>query len=150
MPLLPCNECPPCALGPVLAHRGALKPSIEHVASEKRANGQRRGSPRELTHDPSSMLPIKRHTNAPPPMQRVPSPCTRPHLGSSRNPQARKRACYLGKACQWPTLRLTPEAHPCLPPDVAHQKAHGCPSPPCNECPPRALGPVSARRGALE
>ena len=31
----PCNECPPRALGPVPARRGALKPSSEHVASER-------------------------------------------------------------------------------------------------------------------
>ena len=67
MSLTPCYECPPRALCPVSTSRGAIKPSSEHVAEEKRANGQRRGSPRG--------------------------------------------------------------AHPCLPPDVAHQKAHGCPSP---------------------
>jgi hypothetical protein len=63
---------------------------------------------------------------------------------------ALERACCLGKACQWPASRRTPGAHPCPPPDVAHRKAHGCPSPPCNECPPRALGPVPAHRGALK
>lgn len=41
-------------------------------------------------------------------------------------PQALERACYLGKVCQWPTLRLTPGAHPCSLPDVAHRKAHEC------------------------
>ena len=67
------HRCPsPNATSALLVHsaptrRGALKPLSEHVASEKRANGQRRGSPRG--------------------------------------------------------------AHPCLPPDVAHQKAYGCPSP---------------------
>ena len=99
--------------------------------------------PGGLTHASRPTLPIKRHTNAPPPMHRAPSPCTRPRLGSSRSPRALERACCLGKACQWPTSRLTPGAHPCLPPDVAHRKAHGCPSPPCNESPPRVLGPPS-------
>ena len=66
-PLPPCNECPPRALGPVSARRGALEPSSEHVASEKLANGQRRGSPRGLTHASRPTLPIERHTDAPPP-----------------------------------------------------------------------------------
>ena len=214
-PLPPCNECPPRALGPVSARRGALEPSSEHVASEKLANGQRRGSPRGLTHASRPTLPIERHTDAPPPHATRALPgCSAPRLGSSRSPQALERACCLGKnvpvanvaahpggspmpparrcpskgtrmplppmqrvpypgarppvsarrgalkpssehvasekTCQWPTSRLTPGAHPCPPLDVAHRKAHGCPSPPCNECPPRALGPVPAHRGALK
>ena len=42
-------------------------------------------------------------------------------------PQALERACYHGKACQWPTLRLTSGAHSYPLPDVSHRKAHGCP-----------------------
>ena len=34
---------------------------------KKRASGQRRGSPRGLTHAPRPTLPIERHTDAPPP-----------------------------------------------------------------------------------
>ena len=64
--------------------------------------------PGGLTHASRPTLPIKRHTDAPPPMQRVPSPCTRPRLGSPRSPRALERACCLGKACQWPASRLTP------------------------------------------
>ena len=67
MPLPSCNECPPHALGPVSARRGTLKPSSEHVASEKHASGQSLDSPRGT--------------------------------------------------------------HPCLLPDIAHQKAHRCPFP---------------------
>jgi hypothetical protein len=79
--------------------------------------------PRGLTHASRPTLPIERHTDAPPPMQRAPSPGTRPRLGSSRSPQALERACCLEKTCQWPTSRLTPGAHPCLSPDLAHPKA---------------------------
>ena len=43
--------------------------------------------PGGLTHASRPTLPIKRHTNAPPPMHRAPSPCTRPRLGSSRSPR---------------------------------------------------------------
>ena len=51
MPLPPMQGVPyPGARPPVSARRGALKPSSEHVALKKRASGQRRGSPRGLTH----------------------------------------------------------------------------------------------------
>ncbi|XP_059599256.1 uncharacterized protein LOC132255227 [Vitis vinifera] len=67
MPLPPMQREPsPGARSLVSARRGALKPSSEHVASEKRASGQRRGSPRGLTHAPRPTLPIERHTDAPP------------------------------------------------------------------------------------
>ena len=44
--------------------------------------------PGGLTHASRPTLPIKRHTDAPPPMHRAPSPCTRPRLGSPRSPRA--------------------------------------------------------------
>ena len=77
----------------VSARRGALKPSSEHVASKKRANGQRRGSPRG--------------------------------------------------------------PHPCLPPDAAHQKAHGRPSPhatsalPVHSAPSRLAEEPSSPRASM-
>ena len=93
MPLPPCNECLPRALGLVSACQGALKPSSEHVALKKRASGQRRGSPMP----PARLFPSKGTRMPLPPRQRVPSPGTRPHLGSLRSPQALERACCLGK-----------------------------------------------------
>ena len=122
-----------------------MPPSSPRHASAKRARPRHREEPSHAT----TVTPCPRRVPCPPcrhalpPMQRVPSPCTRPRLGSPRSPRALERACCLGKACQWPASRLTPGAHPCLPPDVAHRKAHGCPSPPCNESPPRVLGPSS-------
>ena len=80
------------------------------------------------------------------PMQREPSPGARP-LVSARRGALKPSSEHVAseKTCQWPTSRLTPGAHPCPPPDVAHRKAHGCPSPPCNECPTRVLGQKSRK-----
>ncbi|XP_059589984.1 pollen-specific leucine-rich repeat extensin-like protein 1 [Vitis vinifera] len=199
----PCNECPPRALGPVPPRLGST-PRASMLPRKNVPMANVAARPGGLTHASRPTLPIKRHTDAPPPMQRVPSPCTRPRLGSPRSPRAsmlpRKSlpmasvAAHPGgspmpparrcpskgtrmplppmqrepspgarplvsarrgalkpssehvaseKTCQWPTSRLTPGAHPCPPPDVAHRKAHGCPSPPCKECPTRVLGPPS-------
>nr|CAN64729.1 hypothetical protein VITISV_003450 [Vitis vinifera] len=93
IPLPPCNECLPRALSLVSACQGALKPSSEHVASKKRASGQRRGSPMP----PARLFPSKGTRMPLPPRQRVPSPGTRPRLDSLRSPQALERACCLGK-----------------------------------------------------
>ena len=100
---------------------------------------------------PARRCPSKGTRMPLPPMQREPSPGARP-LVSARRGALKPSSEHVAseKTCQWPTSRLTPGAHPCPPLDVAHRKAHGCPSPPCNECPPRALGPVPARRGAFK
>ncbi|RVW13955.1 hypothetical protein CK203_117739 [Vitis vinifera] len=145
--LPPCNECPPRALGPVPPSR--LDPSSEHVASEKRANGQTSrlapgGSPMlppDAAHQKAHGRPSPHATSALP-----------VHSAPSRlaeEPRALERACCLGKLAMASVAArpggLTHASRPTLP-----IKRHTDAPPPCNECPPRALGPVSARRGALE
>ena len=143
-PLPPCNECPPRALGPVSARRGALEPSSEHVASEKLANGQRRGSPRgahpclppDAAHQKAHGRPSPHATSALP-----------VHSAPSRlaeEPSSPRASMLPRKSLPMASVAAHPRgAHPCLPPDAAHRKAHGCPSPPCNESPSRVLGPSS-------
>ena len=101
MSLPPCNECPPRALGPISTRWGALKPLNEHVASEKRANSQRRGSPWEAY---PCLLPNVAHQKAhgcPSPHAMSALPVHSARLGSLKSPQALERACCLGKTCQW-------------------------------------------------
>ena len=133
-----------------------MPPSSPRHANAKRARPRHRGEPSHATAVTPCPVHAAPRTRPMPPMRTRPPPHatsalpahSAPSLPVSARPL--ERACCLGKACQWPASRLTPGAHPCLPPDVAHRKAHGCPSPPCNECPPRALGPVPAHRGALK
>ena len=160
---LPCNECPPHALGPIPPRLGSLR----SPRALKRACCL--GKPCQwpitrLTHASHPTLPIKRHTYIPFPMQWVLSPRTRPlyrlvkELSSPwasmlpwknvpiTNVTARARGSPMPPAQRYPYkgTRMSPI------PDVAHQKVHGCLSPPCNECPPHVLGLVSACRGALD
>ena len=129
---LPCNECPPHALGPIPPRLGslrsprALEPSSEHVASENHANGQQRGSPMP----PTQRCPSKGTRISLSPCNECSPRALGPFIGSSRSSQALEQACCLGKTCQWPTLRLAPGAHPCLLPNATHIKARGCPSSP--------------------
>jgi len=122
------------ALGVQAAHatlgmRPHMPPSSPRHANAKRACPRHRWEPSHAT----AVAPCPVH--AAPPVRPMPMRTRLPPM--QRVPMAQRRGSPRG-------------AHPCLPPDVAHQKAHGCPSPPCNERPPRALGPVSARRGALK
>ena len=126
-----------------------MPPSSPRHANAKRARPRHRGEPSHATAVTPCPVHAAPRTRPMPPMRTRPPPHatsalpahSAPSLPVSARPL--ERACCLGKACQWPASRLTPGAHPCLPPDVAHRKAHGCPSPPCNESPPRVLGPSS-------
>ena len=116
--------------------RLAEEPSSEHVASEKLANGQRRGSPRGLTHAPRPTLPIERHTDAPPPHARSALPgCSAPRLGSSRSPQALERACCLGKNVPVANVAAHPGGSPMPPARRCPSKGTRMPLPPMQRVP---------------
>ena len=63
-----------------------------------------------------------------PPAQRCPSKGTRMPLLVHSTPSQLVEELSSPQASM-PTSQLTPGAHSCLLPDVAHRKAHGCPSP---------------------
>ena len=150
-PLPPCNECPPRALGPVSARRGALEPSSEHVASEKLANGQRRGSPRGLTHASRPTLPIERHTDAPPPHATRALPgCSAPRLGSSRSPQALERACCLGKNVPVANVAAHPGGSPMPPARRCPSKGTRMPLPPMQRVPSPGTRPRPGSSRSLQ
>ena len=129
---LPCNECPPCALGPISPCLGsprsprALKRAccLEKPCQWPTTRLTLRGSPMP----PTQCCPSKgTHISLSP--CNVCSTCALgPFLGLSRSSQALDRACCLGKTCQWLMLQLAPGAHPCHPSNAAHIKAHKCPS----------------------
>ncbi len=145
----PCNECPPRALGPVSARRGALEPSSEHVASEKLANGQRRGSPRGSPMPPARRCPSKGTRMPLPPCNESPSRVLGPSSRLVEEPSSPRASMLPRKNVLVANVAAHPGAHPCPRPTLPIERHTDAP-PPCNECPPRALGPVSARRGALK
>ena len=143
MPLPPMQRVPSPGTRP-RPSPSRLDPSSEHVASEKRANGQRRGSPRgahpclppDAAHQKAHGRPSPHATSALP-----------VHSAPSRlaeEPSSPRASMLPRKSLPMASVAAHPRgAHPCLPPDAAHRKAHGCPSPPCNESPSRVLGPSS-------
>ncbi len=127
-----------------------MPPSSPRHANAKRARPRHRGEPsharQQSPRAPHTLhpgrVPCPPCRTRPPPMQRVPSPRTRPRPSSSRStPEPsmlpRKNVPMASDAAAHPR-GLTRASRA----DAASIKRHtGRPSP-CNECPPRALGPA--------
>ena len=135
-----------------------MPPSSPRHANAKRARPRHRGEPSHATAVTPCPVHAAPRTRPMPPMRTRPSPHATSalpvHSAPSRlaeEPSSPRASMLPRKSLPMASVAAHPRgAHPCLPPDAAHRKAHGCPSPPCNECPPRALGPVPARRGAFK
>ena len=140
------------ALGVQAAHatlsmRPHMPPSSPWHTNTKRAHPRHRWEPSHATAITSCPVHIAPRTRPMPPMRTHPPSHATSALLTHSIPSllvsARlfERTCCLRKTCQWPTSWLTPRAHPCPLPDVAHRKAHGCPSPHATRALPGHLAP---------
>ena len=141
------TSAPPRALGPVPPRLGST-PRASMLPRKNVPMANVAARPGGLTHASRPTLPIKRHTDAPPPMQRVPSPCTRPRLGSPRSPRA---SMLPRKSLPMASVAAHPGGSPMPPARRCPSKGTRMPLPPMQREPsPGARPLVSARRGALK